>query len=82
MKIEVIGYKSHGIFVSKDTALKYACEQMGIILTNDTTDEVKEMLEEWFYSGGWNEVEQDEDGNTVVFENGEYRILNEGEECI
>ena len=48
-----------GKYVPADEAADYAAEQCGIKLTDQTTDEFRNMFVEWFYSGNWVE---DRDG--------------------
>lgn len=58
------GYKEMGtgVFVPKEDAFDYAIEQCVKIIPDgfrgiEWTQEFKEMLVEWFYSGNWIEVE-------------------------
>ena len=55
-----------GKFVCAENALCYASEQCGITLTNPDAPDAenfKEMLVEWFFSGNWVAVyEEDDDG--------------------
>jgi len=57
------GYKGvgreSGKYIETEKAADYAAEQCGIVLTDKTTDEFRNMFVEWFYSGNWMEDNDD-----------------------
>lgn len=70
-KGKLIGYKgvtlNKGKFVEAEDAFTYVCKQVGIAAFDCNAPEAaefKEMLVEWYFSGNWLEVyeEDDEDG--------------------
>lgn len=66
-KLDGSGYTEigTGIFIAEEDAFNYAIEQCVKCVSRgfrdiDWTDEFKEMIVEWFYSGNW--VKEDWDG--------------------
>ena len=64
----ITGYKGigpeSGRYVSAEDAPAYAMERCGIRLSGlpgDTQEEFILMLEEWFFSGDWVSVDEDEE---------------------
>ena len=52
-----------GKYVSAEDGFEYVCQQVGIAAFDDTAPEAekfKEMLVEWFFSGNWIEVYEEE----------------------
>lgn len=69
----IVGYKGigpeSGRYVSAEDAPAYAMERCGIRLSGppgDTREEFLLMLEEWFFSGDWVPVKQDEEASPWV----------------